>query len=158
MLKIASTRFDNDTWTQNELYRNNKKMHGCIYGSPKRMPENIPVNDCVAIIEMNNSSNKIMGIGLVVNYLRLDTYYKIYSDQNYNRYVYKSKYRIDKDEFKENETPLINYFEKVLFYGKTHLKRGHGITQIPQNKIKNHTFENTSIENYILEMFRRRFL
>ena len=158
MLSIATTRFNQDTWEENQSYRSKKQILGCIYGIPKRLSETIPVKTCVAVFEMNNSTNTIMGIGLIVNYLRMDIYYKIYSDCNYNRYVYKSKYRIDKNEFKDNELPFINYFENLLFCGKGHLKRGHGITQIPYKKIKKYTFENISAENYILEMFRRRFL
>mgnify|MGYP003977272123 FL=1 len=157
MLLIGTTRFDNATWSENELYRIRKKVEGCIYGCPKRIAETIPVNSSVAIIEMNNSTNKIMGIGIIVNYLRMDTNYHIYSDGNYNRYVYKSKYRIDCSEFKTNEVPLIKYLEKITFYGKTHLKRGQGITLVPQKKTEPYSVEKLPIHEFIMEMFRRRY-
>jgi len=108
-------------------------------------------------LEMNNSENKIMGIGLIVNYLRLDKNYNIYSDGNYNRYVYLSKYRIDRSELKENEESLIKYFEAITFYGSGHLKRGQGITLVPKKKIENYTYQEIPVNEFIMEMFRRRY-
>ena len=59
---------------------------------------------------MNNSNNTIVGIGLVVNYLKRGKSYNIYNDKNYNRYVYQSKkFRIDKSQFRANEESLIKY-------------------------------------------------
>ena len=157
MLLIGTTRFNQDTWDQNQQYRTKKDFSGCIYGCPKRIAATIPVKSSIAILEMNNSKNKIMGIGLVINYLRLDKKYNIYNDGNYNRYVYMSKYRIDHSELKENEKALIKYFETITFYGSGHLKRGQGITLIPKKKIENYTYEDIHVNEFILEMFRRRF-
>ena len=153
MLLIGTTRFDNATWSENELYRIRKKVEGCIYGCPKRIAETIPVNSSVAIIEMNNSTNKIMGIGIIVNYLRMDTNYHIYSDGNYNRYVYKSKYRVDKNEFSDFDKKIIRLFEILLFTGSRHSKRGQGISMIPD------WLHDNNYKYYIrffTEMFQRR--
>jgi len=38
---------------------------------------------------MNNSTNKIEGIGLIQNRLILDKNYRIYDDMDYNRYIYR---------------------------------------------------------------------
>ena len=157
MILIGTTRFDDNTWLQNNNYRNKKNFKGCIYGCPKRIACTIPVNSGIAVLEMNNSQNKIMGIGLIVNYLRLDKNYVIYEDGNYNRYVYFSKYRIDRSELKENEESLIKYFETITFYGSGHLKRGQGITLVPKKKIENYTYDEMPVNEFILEMFRRRY-
>lgn len=157
MVLIATTRFNMDTWNENSTYRKKKDFTGCIYGCPKRVASTIPIKAGVAILEMNNSNNKIMGIGLIVNYLRVDKSYRIYEDGNYNRYVYLSKYRIDRSELKSNEEPLISYLEKIVFYGKTHLKRGQGITLVPDKKVKNFIYEEIPLEEFIMEMFRRRY-
>jgi len=158
MIAVGTTRFNDDTWSENVSYRENKKHNGCIYGCPKRISAAIPVNTTVAILEMNNSNNTIVGIGLVVNYLKMDKSYNIYNDKNYNRYVYQSKFRIDKTQFRTNEESLINYLEQVVFHGKTHLKRGQGITLVPNKKIHNLTFDGVAISQFILEMFQRRFI
>tara|TARA_Y100000992_G_scaffold66355_1_gene41013 strand:+ start:273 stop:749 length:477 start_codon:yes stop_codon:yes gene_type:complete len=157
MLLIGTTRFNQETWTENSHYRSRKKFKGCIYGCPKRIATTVPIKSGIAILEMNNSENKIMGIGLIVNYLRLDKNYNIYSDGNYNRYVYLSKYRIDRSELKENEESLIKYFEAITFYGSGHLKRGQGITLVPKKKIENYTYQEIPVNEFIMEMFRRRY-
>ena len=157
MLLIGTTRFNQETWTENSYYRSRKNFKGCIYGCPKRIAATVPIKSGIAILEMNNSENKIMGIGLIVNYLRLDKNYNIYSDGNYNRYVYLSKYRIDRSELKENEESLIKYFEAITFYGSGHLKRGQGITLVPKKKIENYTYQEIPVSEFIMEMFRRRY-
>jgi hypothetical protein len=40
---------------------------GCLYGTPIKIKEKIPLESHVYVIEMNNSINKIEGIGLFVN-------------------------------------------------------------------------------------------
>jgi hypothetical protein len=157
MVLIGTTRFNMDTWSENSTYRAKKDFNGCIYGCPKRIACTVPVNAGVAILEMNNTTNKIMGIGLIVNYLRVDKSYRIYDDGNYNRYVYLSKYRIDRSDLKSNEEALLSYLERIVFYSKTHLKRGQGITLVPDKKIKNFTYEQIPLEEFIMEMFRRRY-
>ena len=96
-LTIATTRFNNETWEQNLTWRRRNEWDGCIYGSPMEMKEDIYKGALVIILEMNNDVNKIMGLGLVKNSVATDKYYKIYKWGNYNRYTYKSEYRIDRD-------------------------------------------------------------
>ena len=45
------------------------KWKGCVYGCNKKMPLAVPHLALVYVIEMNNDTNKIMGIGLVRNYI-----------------------------------------------------------------------------------------
>ena len=78
---------------------------------------------------MNNDTNKIMGIGLVRNYINLKYKMCVYkSDTNYNRYVYNSAHRKDRSEINKK---LLCALELILFKGSGHFKRGQGIITIP---------------------------
>ena len=104
---------------------------------------------------MNNDENKIMGIGLIKNFVRYDNYYNIYNDKNYNRYAYKGTQRIDKNHLSSEEKIIIEVLETVVFKGYDHLKRGHGIHIIPDKKIVGETcIKNFKI--FIKEMFNSR--
>ena len=62
-----------------------------------RMREIIELDILVFVIEMNNERNKIEGIGLIKNRIETLQKYYIYSEQNYNRYIYKGEYRIGRE-------------------------------------------------------------
>ena len=131
-LILATTRFNNQTFDENQAYISASNIgHGCLYGSPVRMKDHIPVKADVMVLEMNNSTNKIVGIGWIKNYVHMDKYYKIYSDGNYNRYIYKGKIRIMRNDFSHKDMKLIEILETLLFYGSRHSKRGQGICEIP---------------------------
>ena len=137
-MEICITRFDSKTIEENKLWKYNNNFTGCIYGSPVKITENILPETDIIVLEMNNSKNIIEGFGLIKNKLaRQDRKYKIYSENNYNRYIYKSIYRIDKNEIIDNYIKQkIEELEKLLFKSKYHCKRSHGIQKIP-NYIKN---------------------
>jgi hypothetical protein len=103
---------------------------------------------------MNNQTNEINGIGFIKNCLVTDKHYKIYSDNNYNRYTYKSSFRIDKEEINTDEIKYIKMLEVLLFTGYRHFKRGHGIQQLPKYIIENNTVD---FINIISNMFIKRF-
>jgi len=164
-ITIASTRFNNYTWNENVNYR--KKLHydGCIYGCPQAISSKIPEDSILYIFEMNNSLNRIEGIGLIKNKIFYDYYYKIYSDGNYNRFVYRSSYRVNRDYLESNYPDILSLFELILFKGKTHLKRGFGITTVPDKLIDKYysqiysrdqeiNFENS--ENKKIDIIKRR--
>jgi hypothetical protein len=126
---IGSTRFTNYTYKENSEWRERFKWKGCVYGCNKKMPLTVPHLALVYVIEMNNDTNKIMGIGLVRNYINLKYEMCIYkSDTNYNRYVYNSAHRKDRSEINKK---LLCALELILFKGSGHFKRGQGITTIP---------------------------
>jgi len=139
MYVIATTRFNQNTFNENQQWRKKNNWTGAIYNSPLRTK--ISPEKVVFILEMNNDKNKIEGIGLVKARVCYDKYYKIYSDGNYNRYTYKSKYRIDRSELNKEDAKNLWILEQLVFKGYTHLKRGQGITQVPgwitNNKIIN---------------------
>ena len=141
---IATTRFNNETWEQNLTWRRINEWDGCIYGTPMEMKEDIYKGGLVIILEMNNDINKIMGLGLVKNSVVTDRYYKIYKWGNYNRYTYKSEYRIDRDEIDDDEEKVLNILDVLVFKGSRHLKRGQGISCLPLWITKNKHINFTS--------------
>ena len=156
MEELAVTRFNNKTWEENCNYRDKNDMKGCCYGTPVLLQVDIPIGALLYILEMNNDKNKIMGIGLIRNHNRADKRYCVYSDGNYNRYNYRSDYRIDRGEFKESNNSLLELFELLVFKGYTHLKRGQGIQLVKKKKYKE--IENKYSKEKILSMVKDLFI
>ena len=130
MKKLMVTRFNNETWRHNQRWREKNDFNGCVYNAPVYIKENIPLMITIYVIEMNNDMNKIMGIGRILNKVHTDRKYKIYEDQNYNRFTYRGKQRIESDEIEPID---LEKMEKRLFKSKGHLKRGQGITRVPED-------------------------
>ena len=63
---VVVTRFDRDTSRENRAFCE-KKGFGCMYTHTTEMPTYIPGNRWVFVVEMNNSDNQILGVGLVRN-------------------------------------------------------------------------------------------
>ena len=138
MLKnpILTTRFNIDTWKENCLYREKEEV-GCIYGSPFILNNKIELNTLLFVVEMNNSLNRIEGIGLIKNNAFIcDNKCSIYDMGNYNRYVYKGSIRIDRDTLIIYNRSLVEVLDYILFKGKSHLKRGTGFMKITEKFFK----------------------
>ena len=153
MLYIATTRFNNETWDQNMRWRNVNGWEGCLYGTPMRIKEDIPIGSAIVILEMNNEKNQIMGLGLIENKLALDNKYNIYKWGNYNRFTYKGKYRIDREDLEPQEQIIVRVLELLVFKGYRHLKRGQGITSLPLWIMNN---KQVNFKKEIASMFTRR--
>jgi hypothetical protein len=172
---LVTTRFTTETWNQNRKFIDSmKNKYKCVYCAPCPMAKRIVPESIVFVLEMNNDTNEIMGIGMIQN--KPNQGKKIYSDNNYNRCTYFGKYRIDRKEMNQDENNVIIWLEKQCFYGRTHLKRGQGITTFPfstlykcfygENKENKENTdketENTEIQkdviHFIVEMFKRRYL
>ena len=152
-IHILITRFTNLTFKENKDYREKKKII-CIYGSPVKISELILPDSLIIILEMNNSLNIIEGIGIIKNnYVKNERKHKIYSDNNYNRFIYKSNLRIDKKSFTDYEKAYIKKLEELLFYTKGHSKRGHGIQNLSLNVKKSNLNLNKLIEIFYLSRF-----
>jgi hypothetical protein len=82
------------------------------------------------MIEMNNDINKIIGIGIIKKELAPKA--KVYANPYFNRDIYKGDQYIPIELVKKE---IVDELEKVLFYGRNHLKRG-GITLFPPSKMK----------------------
>jgi hypothetical protein len=139
MIILATTRFNSKTWEERQRWLENNKWAGAIYGTPIRVKNEI--QDTMLVLEMHNDENKVKAIGLVkARALPSDRAHQIYADRNYNRYIYKSTYRLILDEIEllPMEKKIIAIFNQLLFKGACHLKRAQGITAVPswimQNK------------------------
>ena len=156
-INILTSRFNNETWLDNVSYRTKNKHGGCIYGTPLQISAKIPLNSFVFIVEMNNSTNKIEGIGLVKNMVQFDKYYSIYQIGNYNRYIYKGDYRIDRTTIESLNPRILSIFDHILFKEKTHLKRGSGLTLIPKKLLKHRICDDINLENEMRILFYNNF-
>ena len=128
--KVMTSRFNNATWNENKEFLSKKWNIGCVYCSPIQINRNVPIDSVMFIIEMNNDTNKIMGIGMVINhpYYRK---YKVYENHNYNRYMFVGKYRIDRSNMDEREECVMKALDIICFKGNYHMKRGQGILSFP---------------------------
>ena len=135
---IGTTRFNEKTANENKKWRDKRKWKGCIYGVPKLICKTIPNSIQIIVIEMLNQKpgGKILGFGLIKNYLRADTIAHIYKDRTYNRHIYNSNYRLDINDIPEKHKETIEFLESILFFGSGHMKRGQGITTLNWRKIK----------------------
>ena len=69
MAKICLTRFTYKTLSENTEWKIKNNISGCIYGTPVTIDSTIYPEENLIVIEMNNSQNKIIGIGLIKNKL-----------------------------------------------------------------------------------------
>ena len=146
LFDIYTTRFNSHTYLQNYRYKQNTDFNGSIYGTTLRLPSEVHYDKYIFIIDMNNTTNKIMGIGFIKNIIAKDQKIDIYDNQTFNNYIYKSNYYLplinihnnDYYEYikKEWQDFIFNEFESVLFYGKSNLKRGGSYTRFPMKNIK----------------------
>jgi hypothetical protein len=138
MFHLASTRFNNATLAENMAYREKmaastssaevKEASSVYYGSLIKVHKKISVGAFMFVFEMNNDTNQIEGISLVRNTLVLDKKHRIYSNDDYNRYTYKGIHWISRKQIMELDSGLVETFDRILFKGKTHMKRACGIT------------------------------
>lgn len=155
MFTIVTGRYNNETWEATFNYRLKKNIE-CIYAPPCPLTESIDLNSPVFVIEMNNSTNKLMGIGLINNKIE-EKIYKVQSDSNCNRFIYIGKYHISREIIEQYNSLLLNILEKILFKGKTHSKRGTGLTKFPEKLLKLEICEKIDIKNEIRRIFIYHF-
>ena len=124
MISLMTTRFNEATWSENTRHRV-QSGKACVYCSPS--PLAVPLNSLMMVIEMNNTTNKIEGIGLVRNTCRMDLCFSVYQEGDFNRYVFRGDHRLEREELPQD---LVNLLEHILFVGKSHYKRGRSITSV----------------------------
>jgi hypothetical protein len=156
MITVASSRFNQKTWNENCDYRERKKIEGCIYCTPLQLSPKILPNSLIFVAEMNNTRNKIEGIGLICNAVQFEKYV-VYENGNYNRFVYKSKYRINRDDLKRYNKQLVKALDHILFREKTHLKRGSGITTVPEKLLTHKVFKELDARTELKNIFKIHF-
>ena len=150
---VCITRYNNRTWEQRTAWLAANPGYACIYKSPVAIKSNIPYEASLFVLEMNNDTNRIMGVGRIVNEIRADRGYRIYEDQNYNRYTYLGRQRLDRDVIMQSSVHarVLETLERMLFYGSRHAKRGHGIHELPVRIRKNRP--DFSFTHFFAELF-----
>ena len=151
---IMTTRFSNETLEENKKYRETLSKVRCIYCCPDAIARSIPYESTLFVLEMNNSENKIVGIGKIKNSPKLQKYV-VYNENNYNRYQYIGKQRIDRSDMDEEEEELMQLFDNWCFKGMGHMKRGQGIKSFPLDKLYFHS-RFINIHTAFKQMFKRR--
>ena len=152
MISVVTTRFNNATLDANYAYRKKKEFQ-CMYCSPTEITSKIPYNEPVFVIEMNNETNQIAGIGLIKNSISKNKYFKVHKDANTNRYTYIGKYFLDREKINDVNAHLVSILENILFKGKTHSKRGAGLTLIPQKVLDLDICKRIDIKKEIKNIF-----
>lgn len=160
---IMTIRYDEKSHKEMLNYSGlfNKKGIKCVYGSSKIVSEMVVNDSILFILEMNNTTNKIMGVGMVRNTPQDPVtavgrrIFDIHEDGNLNRYVYIGSRRITREEMTSEESEVFLALEYLCFYGNAHMKRCYGITMFPLDIV----FKCKKIINlplYIKNMFRNR--
>jgi len=156
MYHVVTSRFNNETIEINHTYRL-KKGFECMYCTPLELSPKLEYNTPVFVIEMNNSTNKIEGIGFIKNKPETSKYYKVHSDSNTNRFTYIGKYFISRDFIDEYNPLLVYILDKILFKGYTHSKRGAGLTLLPEKVFSLETCEGMNVKKEIKQLFLYKF-
>jgi hypothetical protein len=156
MFTVVTGRYDNETWNASLSYRTKRNIT-CIYAPPCKLSSAIHLDSPVFVIEMNNSTNQIMGIGLIKNKLVTDKVYKVQLDTNCNRYIYIGEYHLSREVLNDYNDFLVYVLEEILFKGYTHSKRGTGLTKIPDKVLKFDICKGLDIKKEIRNIFIRHY-
>lgn len=156
MFYLACTRFNNKTYDENIYYRN-KHNEIVIYGSTLKIRDSYPVGSLIFIAEMNNDKNRIEGIGLIKNMLVHDKRHRIYENNEYNRYIYRGKYWLSRDQIIDFDAEILEIFDNILFRGKSHLKCRIGITVITEKLFVHWIYDLLTLKNKVKQLFIHYF-
>lgn len=149
---IACTRYTLDTFNQRSQWcrvHEHTLGDGMVYPSPSMIHHKVPSTAWVFILDMNNDTNQIEGIGLVRNRVWKQRV-PVFTHQHYNRFVYKADHYKPKEDMTDDELATLLLLEQMLFKGKTHLKRGNGITLFP---IKFYALHYTRFKEFFCGLF-----
>lgn len=153
MITVACTRFTSATWEENCRYRREREIVGALYGTPRRIRPSYPENGKLFVLEMDNTNNRVVGVGLITNVAVMDRTYGIHADGNYNRYAYKGKYRLGRSELPSRDQRMLGVFDTLLFSGRRHCKFAQGITEVG-SWIRNGPFDFIA---YFKSLFARHY-
>lgn len=132
-MTFLTTRFTTETLSENLRYRDTHQ-HVCIYGLG--VPISEKHQEPFYVLEMNNTTNELVGIGIISKATIPRT--QIYSNPYYNRYIYKGTKYIPSDQI---PSAMKEELEQKLFHGKGHLKRGKSMTQYPPKWLKKEYYD-----------------
>jgi hypothetical protein len=156
MFYLACTRFNNITYDENIYYRY-KHNETVIYGATLKIRESYPIESLIFVAEMNNDKNRIEGIGLIKNTLVHDKRHKIYENNEYNRYIYRGKYWLSREQINDFDPEILEIFDTILFKGKSHLKCRLGITVITERLFVHWIYDLLTLKNKVKQLFIHYF-
>ena len=133
-MTFLTTRFTNETLEENLRFRENNNV-ACIYNVIVTISDKHPYKD-LYILEMNNTTNKLIGIGVITK--KIWPREPVYLDPSYNRYTYKGFKHIPVSLLPET---MVQELEEKMFRGRSHLKRGKSFTQFPDKWLKKEYFD-----------------
>ena len=147
-VSMLTTRFTTETFQENKRYRDTHNIP-CIYSSSLPISDKLPYQDYY-VLEMNNSTNHIIGIGKISKTLQPTA--QIYSYKYYNRYTYKGTMYAEINDLPEKYQAIITAVERKIFYGRGHLKRGSSFTSFPVYSHKEDIPDLISVFDYIVNV------
>lgn len=142
---IGTVRFNNETYIENYRWRIMNNYDGCIYSLRHRTSKLFLPFCNIIVIEMNNTIDKIMGIGYLYNHLRLSHKEKIHENEYQNRYIYKGKMRVDREDL---DSDILKLLELLVFKTSGHYKRNRSIIQLPLRRLGKQTKQKEEIIHY----------
>jgi len=168
---LMTSRFSTETYEQNMLIKKAYNIQ-CIYGTPTEISKLIPKRNILFILEMNNTKNRIEGIGMVLNSPQIRgqcRHISVYKNGNFNRYIYGggngsgntsgggvNGVHIRRDTTLSNEEEeIMSFLDIICFKGRYHMKRGNGITSFPKIILKR-CKKKLDLLEFIKTMFRSR--
>ena len=152
MIYLACTRFNNRTYQENKDYRIicNETV---IYGSAFKIRSIYYPGSQMYVVEMNNETNHIEGIGLIKNTI-VTKHHKIHKNGDYNRNVYRGKYWLSRKQIEELDPEINEIFDTILFKGKSNMKRLAGITVLTDKLFTNWDYELPVLKNRVKNIFK----
>ena len=155
---VLTTRYNNATLLANRTFLEKSGKYKCVYSSPSEISDKIPTGSKCVVLEMNNDTNQIIGIGLIE---KTECKKKLWIQEwgNYNRVHYTGYFRMDRSVLDNDirETTIMKLLDILCFKGSGHLKRGKGLTMFPVSYLYSYFEKGVDIELEIREMFNRRF-
>lgn len=149
---IVTGRYNNETWNATQDYRREHKLP-CIYAPAVMLASSILFGTIVFVVEMNNDKDQIEGIGIMKNKLVTDRVHKVQKDTNCNRYIYIGQHHLSREVLMQYSPFLVSVLDIILFQGKTHSKRGIGLTRIPEKVLQLDVCEGLDIKKEIRNVF-----
>lgn len=163
---LATTRFNDATWRENQAFVKKSVEDGtlstkvqCLYPCSVAIGESVPMSANVFVLEMNNDTNLVMGIGLIKNTMPAFHKYTVYSEDKYNTYVYQGAYHIPRENLNDDELKVLRLLEHCCFKGKRHQKRMQGIKVFPHDMLYDcYKDGGQDLVQEIAGMFKHRFM
>jgi len=152
--ELSCTVFDEKSYQENTDYRKKHNI-AVIYAPTNPVREKYSPDLVLAVVEMNNSTNKIEGIGFIQN--KLDRYRKIYSNPNYNFYVYSGDFWISREQIELFDSELNEIFDNILFRGKSNLKRVPNISVITPKLFVHWAYDYYDVKKRVKLLFQHYF-